>query len=170
MANRNIISLDMDSTTSSKLVSAVINLDEHTLNIKEAKICTDQEGISSSMSQTKPFLTTLVAGYNNGSIVNQTEEPISAQNLDHYRQISMISNEKTIVDWFNVGSCGLLIEINSQQSENLLSVLPGNPPVNTNVNHSSAILVYGFHRIYPDYFEKTVTGLLHIAGTIPKLK
>lgn len=169
MANRHIISLDLDSTTSSKLISGVINLEEQILYIKEAKICIDQEVVAASMAETKPFRTTLIAGYNNGSIVYGIEEPLSAQNLDHHREVSMVSNENTLVDWFNVGSQGLLISISSEEPQNLNSVLPTNLKVTNNINHSSAVLIYGFHRIYPDYFETKVTGLLHIAGSMATL-
>ncbi len=166
MATRHIISLDLDNSTNTcKLISAVLNLEEQTLAIKQARVCKDEETIAAIVAETNPFVITLIAGYNNDSAVHEIEEPISARNLDHYREASMVSNENTVVDWFNVGSHGLLISINSDEPANLRSALAPNLKLD-NINHSSIVLIYAFNRIYPDYFEKTVTGLLHIADSM----
>lgn len=154
------LAIDADSKTVNKLVYVLPNIEQNVLQVVSSAAFTDEREVNTAISSLRPRNITTIVGYENEAKAFETEKFAETQ-FETKKSSFLIENHN--VDYFNVGSKCLLTCITGDSIQKLSHLFASlDPKTRININHTSVVLLYGFYRNYPDYFDEKTTGLLHV--------
>lgn len=163
MPKYSFLGADADSINHNRLVQIVPDLRQQTMHVQLATICNEPIEMSNIIPKLKPQHLTAIVGYEKEAKCLLTEQFAPSQ-FESVKK-NFLMSEAQNADYFIVGSKALISVANPDDLADL-SYLFTNLTHKTqfNITHTSVVLVYGFNRVYPDYFGEKRVGLVHVSG------